>query len=909
MIFHRNGTIACILTGLVLAVFAASGTHAGDNAAVLDTTGFWRMHHTLDPVLVETGEGLRPVSLEYRWLNKSTTPPPDDWHLPEFDDTGWFRGPLLRSLSTPLLSQVNLRGRFTVTDIDQVGDLYLDAAYRGGIIVHLNGVEILRRNVAGESNEYGLLAESYPDEAFLDEDGSVLGEERWGNRLEVRTRRLDGETLPRELLREGVNTLAVGIVRAPYHPELIRNGDGEYVFEWSSRVIDLPWNTCEVEHLRLEASSPDGLAPNAVRTEGLQVWNQNLMTADFDMDYGDPNEPLRPVRIAGARNGTFSGKVIVSSTDPIRGLEVLPGELRGAGDEIPASAVRVRYGLPWGGYALNMSHVPALSPKYPRSPSFLGALADEALGEFPVRTRPPGRGDLETPGRPDPVFGAVAPVWISVEVPAEAAAGSYEGTIVIRAEGEDPVEVGVNLEVADWTLPDPPDYRTWVELIQSPDTLALEYELEPWSEDHFELIARSMDYLGEIGNRTVYVPLIAGTNFGNEHSMVRWIPDGEGGYGFDLSVMERYLDVVLEHMGEPEMVIFPLWDVYMIHADDPGAGAGAQQQRIFRHLEGTDAVKDSGPVVTIADGGELRNETLPRYTAPGSADPWRELFGEIRRKMNDRGLEDAMSLGMLTDAFPTREEVEVLKDVSGNLPWIAHSHHTGTGTVYGTSPIRYAARVWNISYASNDPPGAYMAGWAREDLLAQFTRTPDVQTFPFTRWRHITAINITGCHRGSGRLGADYWQAVRDGRGRRRGRVYERYPQSSWRNLDIYTSLLAPGPDGPVATTRFEMLREGVQLDEARIAVERALIDDELRELLGEELAAECDDLLYERRMAMFRGMSPLRLTGANHRRANAWRGRPGIEGHIWFLGSGWMERDLRLYELAGKVSEKLDRR
>ena len=46
-------------------------------------------------------------------------------------------------------------------------------------------------------------------------------------------------------------------------------------------------------------------------------------------------------------------------------------------------------------------------------------------------------------------------------------------------------------------------------------------------------------------------------------------------------------------------------------------------------------------------------------------------------------------------------------------------------------------------------------------------------------------------------------------------------------------SLLAPGPEGPVASDEMEAYREGVQECEARIAIERALGDEARKARLG----------------------------------------------------------------------------
>ena len=174
-------------------------------------------------------------------------------------------------------------------------------------------------------------------------------------------------------------------------------------------------------------------------------------------------------------------------------------------------------------------------------------------------------------------------------------------------------------------------------------------------------------------------------------------------------------------------------------------------------------------------------------------------------------------------------------------------------------------------------------------------------------------MNIAGNQRGIGHLGADFWSVVRDKRDNRRGRVYMRYPEGNWRSNDICTSLLAPGPEGPVATHRYEVMREGIQECEARIFIERALTDARLRRKLGVDLARRAQELLDERIRFMLKGMSKLtvdsNVSGRATNGVSSWWNSPGINGHKWFIASGWQERTRRLFATAGEVAGKLERK
>ena len=297
---------------------------------------------------------------------------------------------------------------------------------------------------------------------------------------------------------------------------------------------------------------------------------------------------------------------------------------------------------------------------------------------------------------------------------------------------------------------------------------------------------------------------------------------------------------------------------------------------------------------------------LPPYTEAASEGLWGPLFSALGQRMRRRGLADTMMLGMMPDVKPSKEELELFNRITGDLPWVVHSHHGAGAAVHKVGRVGYQAKVWGVLVCGKDPEKGRSYGWQRKNLLASYQRGRSFNSFPATHWRHLVEYNISGSQRGVGRVGADFWATIKDDRGRRKGRVWARYPQSSWRNLDLYSSLLAPGPVGPIATTRFEIFREGVQECEARIFIEHALTNEEFREALGPDLARRCQETLDERLLFLLRGLSGLRLSGPLWRYVARWRDVPGVNGHFWFVGSGWQGRTEKLYVLAGEVEQKL---
>jgi hypothetical protein len=921
MMRRHSAVLAVSAVALVLAPLSIRAgerqpaSAEGGPVVVLDTCGFWRIHQSLKPPVIQFADGLKPILIGPRWLAWDTPGPPPGWTQPDFDDSGWLRGTARRFARVAYTARLCLRGKFTITDPSAVKGLLLSVGYHGGVAVYVNGKDVTRQYLSAGDLSDAVLAEAYPEAAFLTKEGELVNWQHWRNRpeaeknllREIRLRKLDGVPIPQGLLRKGVNVLAVEIIRAPYDKVLEEKMGAD---ETGKRGYECQWNTCELRYLQLTATGPDGLVPNAVRPPGLQAWNSDALAGDFDLDFGDPDEPLRPIRLVGARNGIYSGKVVLGSADPIRGLKAQASDLRGGAGTIPASAVRTRYGFPWGEETLYDPYMGLQRPSpYPAQATLLAGLSDVPLGEYPVLEKKPGSADLATPNQPKPVFGAVTTAWVTVRVPSDAKPGAYSGQVTVHVQDQGEVTVPVELEVMDWTLPAPEDFRTWIELIQSPDTLAVEYGVPLWSDRHFELIARSFDLLREVGSRTVYVPLIAHTNFGNEQSMVRWIEKGDGTFDYDFSVMDRYLDVAEKHMGKPKIVVFNVWDVYIVPKDYDTSGKGAMATAV-KYLKEKGALLGKGPCVTLLDGqsNTTQNIYLPFYTEGPSHAYWQPLLSQLRERMQERGLGEAVMLGCMTDSVPSKEEVAFFAEIAPGVPWVSHAHGGPSAgrLIYDLAPIGYQTRVWNVAFADGDPAGKLRCGWKKPFLLADYERHREINDFPATKWRHEAEVNITGEQRGIGRVGGDHWNAIKDARGQRKGTVSARYPESSWRNLDLFSCLLAPGPDGPCATNRFEAFREGVQECEGRIVIERALTDKDLRERIGPDLAKRCEDALDERALYMWTGLSELQLTGASYARALAWRARPSVAGHLWFIGSGWQERSRKLYALAGEVTARL---
>ncbi|MBN2583109.1 MAG: hypothetical protein JXL80_08575, partial [Planctomycetes bacterium] len=174
--------------------------------------------------------------------------------------------------------------------------------------------------------------------------------------------------------------------------------------------------------------------------------------------------PVGSVAIVAARNGSFSGRVLVSSAETIKGLRGSVSTLKtDDGTALADRCTQVRYAV-------------AFDDSWRRyRPGGLDVILESAPESVSPRDKGP----------------ALAAVWLTVTPAKDAKAGLYKGEMTVEAAGLPATKVPVEVTVTDWTVPAAHDWRTWVGMIQSPDSLSMEYEVPMWSEEHWKLIARS----------------------------------------------------------------------------------------------------------------------------------------------------------------------------------------------------------------------------------------------------------------------------------------------------------------------------------------------------------------------------------------------------------------------------------
>ncbi len=871
--------------------FAAEAQAAAGETVVLDMArgSFRAFLGWRTPVLIDADGKLKPLpEPKKKGQNdedrkpvpvRESTRPAENWRAVDFDDTGWPRvhgqavvkqslgiGDIYAPGNPAEWNLVCLRGRFTVADPAQVKDLKLSLGYNGGAVIYVNGVEVHRGHLPAGELKPDVVAERYPEEAYVRPDGKLYSagdgcndSKEFAERMKARDRVIppkggaDGVAIPGSMLRKGVNVLAIEVRAAPVSDLAIERVPSKV--SWQG--ILSPWPHAGVLEARLSCPAAAGLTSNVGPAPGVALGSSPSLETVDAWDYVHPADKPSPIRLVGARGGTYSGKVVLSSPAAIAGLKATASELVGEDGKarIPADALMVRWAEP------------ARADVSWRSSSRF----DRLLAEPPAEAAPAKVALRGSKWQPEPA--AIVPVWLTVKVPADAAPGGYKGTLAIEAGGAK-LSVPVELKVHAWTLPEPKDYAQRYNLYQSPDTVAQYYKVPLWSDKHWELMGKSLEVLHQAGNSVcVLYPVVKVPSLNNSESMIRWIKKPDGTFDYDFSIAEKYMDLYEKICGKPAILELFVWE----------------------HHTKTDKKPPVPLSVSVLDPATGKVELMqqPPYDTPENEAFWKPVLTELRKRIEKRGWFDVTAVCYTSYCWgPTKEQVDIYKNIWPDGKWMncTHSNPASYDGTQGKMPVVYSEWVWGCGGLYNPDrgksrtyPRPWLKGTSRIEVanprygVGLVFRIDDQS--PLVLCRTVAEAALQGGVRGLGRVGGDFWP-LPIGKGGKMESICDAYSAVGPDNNT--KAMCSPGPNGAIFNERLEMFREGVQLTEAIAFLQQALE----KKTVDGELAGKIEEMLDERARYYLRT-------------------RPNQECNwLSFECSDWQGRDDRLMELCAEVAK-----
>jgi hypothetical protein len=628
-----------------------------------------------------------------------------------------------------------------------------------------------------------------------------------------------------------------------------------------------------------------GWGAEPVKTPGeVQVWNcqrwQTVSLGDFS-GINSNMTALQPIALLATRNAVSSGCVVVTRNGgPIDGLKATVGDLTLAagGKRIPASQVMVRYAdlarpenswMPRQRFDRLLEKAPAQVP-----------CVD--LGKLKIRKFTPRSRDVV----------ATVPVWVTVRVPADAAPGDYQGSLSIQAAGlaSGSVKVPIHLKVHEWVMPDPGNFRVRTIGWMNPEAQAKHYGVELWSDRHFELMGESMERMLQLGSRHIQINVCKGYPAqGNSDTMIKWIRQADGSFKYDFSLFDKYCDLAAKKIGKPFPVRLNMWR-------GPRNGGGGE----------TDDYPNATVLVLDPASGKVTDLAGPtRLGSPEMRAFWKPVMDQLRSRLEKRGWFDVTGTNwMCYCGGMTPQMADMVRSIWPDGKWTDVTHgrvrkyRTTTKGVF--APVFVQSTVWNegtlgahMKWKSGPYPRQYANKFDPATAWCTHGRTQYWEQSGAPLWvlrtKHEEAM-LKG-NDGLECVGADHFPS-KDGRGRYRPGPWSAYAQGP-KNATL--ALLGAGEKGPIGTERFEAMREGIQLCEAMVFIQKALEAG----TLDADLAARADKFLDDRAKATI-ACWKIRTIPYGNRKIK----RPFFDLHEYAKDAP--QRDDRLFALAGEVMKKL---
>ena len=142
------------------------------------------------------------------------------------------------------------------------------------------------------------------------------------------------------------------------------------------------------------------------------------------------------------------------------------------------------------------------------------------------------------------------PVWVSVKVPREnIIKGMYRGTVTVKEDGKVLAELPLTVTVKNRVLPEPKDWAFHLDLWQNPYAVSRYYNVEPFSQEHFDLMRPIMTRYAEAGGKVITASIMHkpwnGQTYDPFESMVTWMKKADGTWWFDYTVFDKWVEFMM----------------------------------------------------------------------------------------------------------------------------------------------------------------------------------------------------------------------------------------------------------------------------------------------------------------------------------------------------------------------------
>jgi hypothetical protein len=511
-----------------------------------------------------------------------------------------------------------------------------------------------------------------------------------------------------------------------------------------------------------------------------QVWIADIHKHVYPNSFGR-DLAARHIELQACRNEFVSFQLGVRSPEPVAALSIRASDLVSERGKIDSASIRVRY--------------PGLIPVDENA-----QYTPDPLWELPAVSLSP----YQSQG-----------VWIDFQVPAQVAPGVYEGDVEVLRDGRAAGRFQLSVQVLAATLPQPAGYHCYLNILVDPSSVARFNKLPLWGEEHWRQLEKYVRDLASHGQKTITAfivddPWNSITGF-PVRSLIEWkydgqfAPDSPQRWDFDFSQFDRFVRMCLDagirdHIEAWSPLVQPGSDYSMLTYTD----TTEKQVRKLRLAAGSAEYKLVWGTFVRAFQDHLRKQ--------GWLDKTYLAFDEIKSSVLDRVVplfhETAPELKLMISGGD--EEGRHMAE-SRELAFHYGYYSAGSGQQLPDIAARRKAGKRTLLYTAVTPiyPNTFI-----------FSDPLESRYLAWAVWKWDFDGYI--------RWAWNFWPAT----------LWEQ-PFFTWHSGDMF--FVYPGPDGPVDSIRWEMLRQGLQDYECLWLARKGLAGQKSREDLAKavELATQ----------------------------------------------------------------------
>lgn len=298
---------------------------------------------------------------------------------------------------------------------------------------------------------------------------------------------------------------------------------------------------------------------------------------------------------------------------------------------------------------------------------------------------------IDLPGAPLKAEGSsfaaeVRPFWVSVEVPRDLPAGDYHYTLQLK--GGKAKALTFTVKVLDRQLPEPHDYKFHLDLWQQPYSVARYYGVEPWSQEHLDLMRPYMEELARCGQKVVsailfYEPWGQQSN-DKFQPMVQvtkhTAASGEVSWSYDYTIFDRWVEFMASCGIDQQIDCYSMvpWDM------------------TFRYYD--EARRDTVNLKTTTETAEYRDLWVAYLRDFASHVREKGWFDKTCIAMDERGLADMLRAYHIAQYAVPGIKMTLAGNYHKELVDILHDYALAYGQTY--TPEEKAARRAQGKYST-----------------------------------------------------------------------------------------------------------------------------------------------------------------------------------------------------------------